>query len=131
MQAILILSPDWRTRALLAAQLGEMSDYKVASAQSVNQALSLIKLGGIDPVLMVFDVDQQVPRSEIERAIAALPHTPLVLIVSALRRTALASLKEDCAAYLVRPIRIGEVAQKAIQTLKDENGQPELDRQNS
>jgi DNA-binding NtrC family response regulator len=115
---ILVLSADWQTRALLAAQIGETSGREVISAPAVNEALALIRMAGIDPALVIVDAGQQVTRAEVERLMDALPDMPLVLSVSALRRTEFDPLQSRCAAYLVRPVSIGRIVQAAAHILQ-------------
>ena len=115
---ILVLSANWQTRALLAAQIGETTGREVVSAPAVNEALALIRMGGIEPALVIVDAGQQVTREEVERLMDAVPDAPLVLSVSALRRTEFDPLRSRCAAYLVRPVSIGRIAQAAAQVLQ-------------
>jgi DNA-binding NarL/FixJ family response regulator len=114
---ILAISANWQTRALLAAQVGEITGHDVVSAPGANEALALVKIAGIHPALLVVDAGQQMTREDVERLAAALPDTPLVLSVSALRRTAFDPLREHCAAYLVRPVSIGRIAQAVAQVI--------------
>jgi len=115
---ILVISANWQTRALLAAQVGEMTSHNITSAPGVNEALALIKTAGIHPVLLVVDAGQQMAHEDVERLMAALPDTPLVLSVSALRRATFDPLRERCAAYLVRPVSIGRIAQAVAQAME-------------
>ncbi len=114
---ILVISANWRTRALLAAQLGETCGRSVVSAPGVNEALELVKIAGVQPALLVVDAGQQATREDVERLMAALPDVSLVLSVSALRRAAFDPLRGHCAAYLVRPVSIGRIAQAAAQAM--------------
>ena len=115
---ILVLSADWQTRALVAAQIGETTGREVVSAPAVSEALALIRMVGIDPALLIVDAGQQVTCAEVERLMDVLPDAPLVLSVSALRRTEFDPLRSRCAAYLVRPVSIGRIAQAAAQILQ-------------
>jgi DNA-binding NtrC family response regulator len=114
---ILAISATWQTRALIAAQVGETTGHDVVSAPGVNEALALVRITGSDPVLTVVDAGQQMSPEEVERLMTALPDTPLVLSVSALRRAAFDPLRDRCAAYLIRPVSIGRIAQAAAQVL--------------
>jgi DNA-binding NarL/FixJ family response regulator len=118
---ILALSADWQTRALLAAQIGETTGREVVPAPAVNEALALIRMAGIDPALVIVDAGQQVTREEVERLMNAVPDAPLVLSVSALRRTEFDPLRSRCAAYLVRPVSIGRIAQAAAYVLQQQS----------
>lgn len=115
---ILVVSANWRTRALLAAQLGETCGCDVVSAPGVNEALDLVQIVGLHPILLVVDAGQQMTREDVERLMTALPDAPLVLSVSALRRATFNSLREHCAAYLPRPVSIGRIAQVVVQIIR-------------
>ncbi len=114
---ILVISPRWQTRALLAGQLGETCDRQVVSAPGVNEALGLVKIGGVNPSLVIVDAGRKVTPEGVERLLDGLPGVPLLLIASALRRQAFEPLRKRCAAYLVRPVSIGRVARIAARVL--------------
>jgi DNA-binding NarL/FixJ family response regulator len=122
---ILVISTNWQTRALLAAQVGKTTGHDVVSAPGADEALVLAKIAGIHPALLVVDAGQQMTREDVERLAAALPDTPLVLSVSALRRTAFDPLREHCAAYLVRPVSIGRIAQAVAQVIAPRQPPPD------
>jgi len=125
---ILAISADWQTRALVVAQVGETTGRDVVSAPGVNEALALVRLAGIHPVLLIVDAGQQIPPEDVERLVLALPETPLVLTVSALRRAAFEPLQSRCAAYLVRPVSIGQIAQAAAATLSGAEGKQRIEK---
>lgn len=114
---ILVISPDWRTRALLAAQLGETTGCEVLSAPAPNEGRLLLRLIGVLPALLVVDAGQELTAEEVERLLDALSTVPAVLVVSALRRTSFAPLAQRCAAVLVRPVSIGQIARAAAALL--------------
>jgi DNA-binding NarL/FixJ family response regulator len=114
---VLAISANWQTRALIAAQVGETTGRDVVSVPGVNEALALVRITGSDPALTVVDAGQRMPPEDVERLMTALPDTPLVLSVSALRRAAFDPLRTRCAAYLVRPVSIGRIAQAVAQVL--------------
>ncbi len=116
-RAILIVSPRWQTRAMLAAQLGEMTEHDVVSAPGVNQALGLIKVAGVDPVLLVVDAGQEIAREDVDRLLEVWLSGPVILVVSALLRPAFAPLRDRCAAFLTRPVSIGQIAEAAVHQL--------------
>jgi len=118
MRSILVVSADWRIRALLAAQLGETSAYPVVSAPGVNEALGLVKIAGVQPALLVVDTGPEMAVKDVERLLEGAPGVPLVLCVSALRRSEFDPLRERCAAYLTRPVSVGAIAQAAAQVLR-------------
>ena len=117
-QPVLAISADWRTRALLAAQVGETTGLEVVPALGANEALTLTRLVGLEPALLIVDAGQQLARAEVEQLMDALPDVPVVLIVSALARAAWEPLRSRCAAFLVRPVSIGRIAGAAAQALQ-------------
>jgi DNA-binding NtrC family response regulator len=116
---ILLISARWPSRALLVAQIAESTQRDIVSASSVNKALGAIKLGGIEPVLLVVDAGQQIGRGGLARLLEAAPDVPLVAIVSRLRRDAFDTLRDSCAAYVMRPVSIGRVARTVAQVLEE------------
>ncbi len=114
---ILVISADRQTRALLAAQIGEETNCDVVSAPGVNEALGLVKIVGVSPALLVADAGPEMTAQDVERLMEGAPGVPLVLCVSALRRSEFDPLRERCAAYLTRPVSVGEVARAATQAL--------------
>jgi DNA-binding NtrC family response regulator len=116
---ILVVSAKWETRTLLVAQIGEMVERNVISAPAVNEALGLIKLDGIDPALIVVDTGQQISVEDVKRLMEAKRGTPVVLVVSRLRREAFQELRGSAAAILARPVSIGRIAQTVNQVLKE------------
>jgi len=121
-EPILLISARWQTRALLAAELGERVARDVVSAAGVNEALGLIKLAGVEPVVMVVDAGRRVEPEDVWRLLEAKREVPLVLVVSRLRREAFDGLREACAVYLVRPVRIGAIAERVVSVLEDVEG---------
>ena len=116
---ILVISADWQIRALLAAQISETTGEDALSAPGVNEALGLVESVGVRPVLLVVDAGAEIPRADVERLLTALPGTPLVLVVSALRRPEFDPLRKRCVAWLVRPVSVIQIAQAAAQALAD------------
>jgi DNA-binding NtrC family response regulator len=102
----------------LAAQIAESTQRDIVSASSVNEALGVITLGGIKPVLLVVDAGQQIGREGLARLLEAEPGVPLVAIVSRLLRDAFDTLRDRCAAYVLRPVSIGRVARTVAQVLE-------------
>ena len=116
--SIVVISANWQTRALLAAQVGETTDQNVISAPGADEALALIKIARVRPLLLVVDAGPPMSREEVELLMTALPDTRLVLVVSALRRPTFDILRPRCVAYLVRPVSIGRIAQAVVQALE-------------
>lgn len=114
MASIMVISPDWRTRALLAAQICESCDCDTVSAPGIDEALTLLSLVPVRPVLVVIDTGQaqgEIGPAEIERLRLRLPEVPFVLVTSAFQRASLASSERYCAACLTRPVSIGAIAE--------------------
>ncbi len=121
MALILVISPDWRTRALLAAQLCETCGCDTISAPGSDEALSLLNIMGVRPVLVVIDtggVQGEIGKAEIERLLTVLSETPAVLIGSVFQRTMLEQLKTQRATCLIRPVSIGMIAETARRLLE-------------
>ena len=116
---ILVISASWQTRALLAAQIGEQANQDVVSAADIDQALSLIKLAGVDPALLVVDAGQKITGKDLQRLMEAKPDVPMVLVASRFRRRAFERLRGRSAAYLERPVSVGTIARIAGQTLEE------------
>jgi hypothetical protein len=117
-QPILVVSASWQTRALLVAQIAEMTDRDVLSAPGVNEALGLIKLGGIDPALLVVDTGEQISCESLEQLLEARIGARFVVIGSRLHRHTFDSLRDRCDAYLLRPVTIGTIARVVVQILE-------------
>ena len=114
---ILVVSARWQTRALLAAELGERVERDVLSVADVDEALALIKLAGVDPILMVVDAGGQMGPEDVERLSEAKSGTGLILVVSALRGDSFTSLRPRCSRYLTRPVSIGAIADAVVRVL--------------
>lgn len=119
---ILVVSARWQTQALLAGELGERAQRDVVSAVGVDEALALIKLAGVDPAIIVVDAGQRMAPGDVERLLEAKRSVPLVLVVSRLRQDAFRRLRGRCAAYLVRPVRIGAIAEATLSVLGGDRG---------
>jgi CheY-like chemotaxis protein len=120
MALILVVSPDWRTRALLAAQLCETCGCDTVSAPGSDEALSLLNIMGVRPVLVVIDtggVQGEIGKTEIEHLLTALSDTPALLIGSAFQRLILERLKTQHVTCLIRPVSIGMIAETARRLL--------------
>mgnify|MGYP006304886693 CR=1 FL=1 len=118
---VLVVSTEWKTRAMLAAEVGERVPRDVVSVADVNEALGLIKAGGVDPAVMVVDAGQHIQPEDVRRLLEAKREVPLVLVVSRLRQEGFDALRARCAACLARPVRIGFVAEKVVGLLEAEN----------
>lgn len=119
---IMVISPQWQTRAMLAAQLGHQADYPVVSAPDVNEALLEIARARLAPRLLIVDAGAEIPAADVTRLMAAQPAAPVVLIASALRRAEFDPLGERAAGYLIRPASIGQIARAALAALEQNPG---------
>lgn len=119
-EAILIVSPRWQTRAMLAAQLGEMTEHDIVSAPDVNEALKLIKVVGLKPLLLIVDVGQEIARRDVERLLDVPLNAPVILIVGVFLRSTFTPLRDRCAVFMTRPVSIGDIAQQALRRLNCE-----------
>jgi hypothetical protein len=114
---ILVISPDWQTRALLGAQLSETTDHGVVPTIGVDAALALLEVAPLDPALVIVDAGRQANPENIDALMAALPETPVILVVSALHRAYFTSWVERSAVFLTRPVSIGSIADSAAAVL--------------
>ncbi len=110
-EEILLVAADGRTRALLLAELQE-AGYNVVALPSLEVALGALATGRVDPALVVLDVqgDPRADRRGIGQLLNFLEEdVPLVLVVGAYDAGALAPLRARVAAWLSRPLRVGDV----------------------
>jgi hypothetical protein len=114
---ILVVSASWRTRVLLAAQIAEVTGREVVSASGVDEALGLVKLGRLEPALLVVDTGEQIGCESAERLLDAKRETPAVAIVGRVRRHWFDGLRDRCDAYLLRPVTMGAIAETVAKML--------------
>ncbi|MFN3762273.1 MAG: hypothetical protein ACK4WK_03610 [Anaerolineae bacterium] len=110
-EELLLVSADGRTRALLLAELQE-AGYNVVALPSLEVALGALATGRVDPALVVLDVqgDPRADRRGIGQLLNFLEEdVPLVLVVGAYDAPMLAPLRARVAAWLSRPLRVGDV----------------------
>ncbi len=110
-EELLLVAADGRTRALLLAELQE-AGYNVVALPSLEVALGALATGRVDPALVVLDVqgDPRADRRGIGQLLNFLEEdVPLVLVVGAYDARALAPLRARIAAWLSRPLRVGDV----------------------
>jgi hypothetical protein len=117
--SILVVSATWRTRTLLVAQIAHLTDRNVLSTPGVNEALGLIRLRGIHPILIVVDAGQAIGPADVERLLGAIVDVRLVIVASRFPHRDLEGLRNRCAAYLIRPVTIGRVAQIVCRVLEE------------
>lgn len=118
---VLLIAADGRSRALLLAELQE-AGYDVVALPSLEVALAALATDRVRPALVVLDT-QSDPRAD-PRGIGQLLNfleedVPLVLVVGAYDTHALAPLRARAAAWLSRPLRVGDVVATVRQLLKE------------
>jgi hypothetical protein len=92
----------------------------VLPAGDVDQALGLIKLAGVEPAVVVIDAGRRLLPEGVARLLEAKDGLRLVLVVSGLRQASFDNLREQCEAYLRRPVPLGTIAQAVVGVLKDQ-----------
>ncbi len=107
---LLLIAADWQSRALTLAELQE-AGYEVMAVPGVEYALRALRRGLVAPPLIVLDVHDD-PVATPERATRLMelaPGVPLVLIVGVYDRATWQPLKSQVAAWLERPVTIGQI----------------------
>lgn len=107
---LLLIAADWQSRALTLAELQE-AGYEVMAVPGLRYGLRALRRGLVVPPLIVLDVhaDAEATPERAAQVLALAPGVPLVLIVGAFERAQWASLRPRVAAWLTRPITVGEV----------------------
>lgn len=107
---LLLIVADLRTRRLLLAELQE-AGYEVMAVPGLKYGLKAVLRGLVDPPAVVLDVhgDDFCTPERVRELLTLLPGVPAVLVVGAYERTAYEPLREQVAAFLVRPITVGAV----------------------
>ncbi len=108
---ILLVSADWRSRALLLAELQE-AGYDVVALPSLEIALAALASGRVRPRGVILDTygDPDATPRRIGQLLNFLEEdVPLVLIVGVYDAQGLSSLRERVALWLSRPLRVGDV----------------------
>jgi len=116
---ILLIAADWHSRTLILGELQE-AGYDVMALPGLRYGLKAILRSQVAPRLVIVDVwqDDFATPERVADLIQALPGVPIVLLTGVFEREAYASLSDYCAALLVRPLRIGDVLEKAQSLLK-------------
>lgn len=125
-EEVLLVAADGRTRALLLAELQE-AGYNVVALPSLEVALAALATGRVNPALVVLDVqgDPRADRRGIGQLLNFLEEdVSLVLVVGAYDARTLAPLRARVAAWLSRPLRVGDIVTVVRRILKgaDERG---------
>ncbi|GEM_PF-755166 len=109
---LLLLSADWQTRALVLAELKERG-YGVLALPGFRLGLKALLRGYVDPPLVFVDTkdDPELSPEAIRELRELLPHTPLLLLTGAFQQAEYRAVRDRVDAFLVRPIRVGEIVQ--------------------
>lgn len=107
---LLLIAADWQSRALTLAELEE-AGYEVMAVPGLRYGLRALRRGLVAPPLIVLDVhdDETATPERARQALALAPGAPLVLIVGAYDRAAWEELRPQAAAWLTRPVTVGEI----------------------
>ncbi|HHS98242.1 MAG TPA: hypothetical protein ENK08_10185 [Chloroflexi bacterium] len=109
---VLLVAADWRTRALLLAELKE-AGYDVMALPGIRWALAALAGGRVVPVLAVLDVtgDADASPARVRQLLRLLGDAPLVLLVGTYDVQVFAPLRGRVAAWLSRPLRLARVVE--------------------
>ncbi len=107
---LLLSSADLEERRLLLAELME-AGYQVLAVPGLVYAIRALLLKIVAPPLVLLDVhsDEQATPQEVERLMELARGSPVVLVVGALGSEAWGPLRPRVAAWLRRPVSVGEV----------------------
>lgn len=107
---LLLSSADLEERRLLLAELME-AGYEVLAVPGLLFATRAILLRIVAPPLMVLDVhgDERATPEHVERLLDLAEGVPIVLVVGALRSESWEPLRPRVAAWLRRPLSVGDV----------------------
>ncbi|HIC88651.1 MAG TPA: hypothetical protein EYP04_04530 [Anaerolineae bacterium] len=114
---ILLIAADWHVRALILAELQE-AGYDVSAVPGLKCGLRAVLLGKTEPslVVLVVDGDEFASPDQVKALLDVLPGIPIVLVTGAYDQAAYKPLRDRVAAFLVRPITVGDVV-VAVQNL--------------
>lgn len=114
---ILLSAADWQSRALILAELQELG-YSVMAVPGVDNAISAILKGLVEPPLLLIDVynDPGATPEKVSGLTSLLPGRPVILLTGILDSGRWKSLREEVSLYFQRPVRIGDVV-TAVQKL--------------
>lgn len=107
---LLLIAADWQSRALTLAELQE-AGYEVMAVPGLRYGLRALRRGLVVPPLIVLDVhdDAEATPERAAQLLALAPGVPLILIVGAFERAQWEPLRPQVAAWLTRPVTVGEV----------------------
>ncbi len=110
---VLLIAADWRSRALILAELQE-AGYDVMAVPGLRYGLKALLRSRVCPRMILVDVwqDDFATPDRIAELVRVSPDVPVVLVVGTFEREAYAPLTDQLAALLIRPVRIGEVVDR-------------------
>jgi len=116
---VLLIAGRWRERALLRAELLE-GGYRVTALPTLPLALRAVESEWLHPALVVLDVTADTrARPDLVRELARqLRGAAIVLLVGACDVDSFASVREEVAIWLRRPLRVGSVV-AAVERLSE------------
>jgi len=120
--ALLIIAPEWRDRAVLAAELGERLPYAICSAPTPAAGAMLLRLQGLRPVLCLVESGEGIKPAAVQTLRQVYPQLLLVVIYGVYDRPDYASLIGDANRVLQRPVAIAEVVQAVKEVLAATSG---------
>lgn len=118
---LLLLVSDWQTRTLALAELQERG-YDVMALPGLRWGVKAIVQQRVEPALIVVDTkdDSEATPDRVRRLRDMAPGAPVVLIVSAYDRERFEPLRDIVAAFLVRPLTVGEIVAAIASVSGDE-----------
>ncbi len=116
-ERVVIIAQDWNERALIAAQLQEESFCRVESAGNLEDGLAhLVLRAG----LLILDWSNQKVTSELwSKFQVAARGAPVLVLARKFDREELEKLGVSPAGVLFRPLTVGQVVQRARESLKE------------
>ena len=109
---LLLIAADWQSRALAVAELQDRG-YDVMALPGLRYAVKALVDERVVPLLIVLDVhdDEDATPRRVEQLLDLAPDAPLILIVGVYDRATWEPLRVRAAAWLQRPVSVGEVAE--------------------
>lgn len=107
---ILLVSAQWRSRAFLLAELQE-AGYDATALPWLSSAVRALMTGRVRPKLILLDVtsDPEASLDRVQQVLRIARGASVALLVGAYDVERFASLREEVAAWLSRPIRVGRI----------------------
>lgn len=120
--ALLIIAPEWRDRAVLAAELGERLPYTICSAPTPAAGVMLLRLQGLRPVLCLVESGEGITPAAVQTLRQLYPQLLLVVIHGVYDRLDYASLIGDANRVLQRPVAVAEIVRAVREVLEVTSG---------